>query len=179
MSTADNKRTVEAYFAAVNAMDEGKIRSLLADDFAIVSMNRNPPVLRYKWGADQFVAAPRLMSARMKKPLELRLLNRSGGMQGLSSLSQLARQEQALIAINGGYFNRVNRLPLGALRDGGIWLAGPILNRGAAGWKDGELPRFDRLMLAETIEDSQRQRWSITTVNSGYVQKDEADSKHI
>lgn len=74
MSTADNKRTVEAYFAAVNAMDEGKIRSLLADDFAIVSMNRNPPVLRYKWGADQFVAAPRLMSARMKKPLELRLL---------------------------------------------------------------------------------------------------------
>jgi exopolysaccharide biosynthesis protein len=104
-------------------------------------------------------------------PLELRPLNRSDGMQGLSSLSQLARQEQALIAINGGYFNRVNRLPLGAMREQGRWLSGPILNRGAAGWKAGELPRFDRLMLAETIEDSQRQRWSITTVNSGYVQK--------
>ncbi|MBW0168393.1 MAG: phosphodiester glycosidase family protein [Vulcanococcus sp.] len=104
-------------------------------------------------------------------PLELRPLNRSDGMQGLSSLSQLARQEQALIAINGGYFNRVNRLPLGAMREQGRWLSGPILNRGAAGWKAGELPRFDRLMLVETIEDSQRQRWSISTVNSGYVQK--------
>ena len=104
-------------------------------------------------------------------PLELRPLNRSDGMQGLSSLSQLARQEQALIAINGGYFNRVNRLPLGAMREQGRWLSGPILNRGAAGWKAGELPRFDRLMLVESIEDSQRQRWSITTVNSGYVQK--------
>ncbi len=104
-------------------------------------------------------------------PLELRPLNRSDGMQGLSSLSQLARQEQALIAINGGYFNRVNRLPLGAMREQGRWLSGPILNRGAAGWKAGELPRFNRLMLVETLEDSQRQRWSITTVNSGYVQK--------
>ena len=104
-------------------------------------------------------------------PLELRPLNRSDGMQGLSSLSQLARQEQALIAINGGYFNRVNRLPLGAMREQGRWLSGPILNRGVAGWKAGELPRFDRLMLVETVEDSNRQRWSITTVNSGYVQK--------
>ncbi len=104
-------------------------------------------------------------------PLELRPLNRSDGMQGLSSLSQLARQEQALIAINGGYFNRVNRLPLGAMREQGRWLSGPILNRGAAGWKAGELPRFDRLMLVETIEDSNRQRWTVTTVNSGYVQK--------
>ncbi|MFZ9972790.1 MAG: phosphodiester glycosidase family protein [Vulcanococcus sp.] len=103
-------------------------------------------------------------------PLELRPLNRSDGMQGLSSLSQLARQEQALIAINGGYFNRVNRLPLGAMREQGRWLSGPILNRGVAGWKAGELPRFDRLMLVETVEDSNRQRWSITTVNSGYVQ---------
>ena len=104
-------------------------------------------------------------------PLELRPLNRSDGMQGLSSLSQLARQEQALIAINGGYFNRVNRLPLGAMREQGRWLSGPILNRGAAGWTAGELPRFDRLMLVETIEDSNRQRWTVSSVNSGYVQK--------
>jgi hypothetical protein len=104
-------------------------------------------------------------------PLELRPLNRSDGMQGLSSLSQLARQEQALIAINGGYFNRVNRLPLGAMREQGRWLSGPILNRGVAGWTAGELPRFDRLMLVETIEDSNRQRWTVTSVNSGYVQK--------
>ena len=104
-------------------------------------------------------------------PLDLRPLNRSDGMHGLSSLSQLARQEEASIAINGGYFNRVNRLPLGAMREQGRWLSGPILNRGAAGWSSGELPSFDRLMLVESIEDSRRQRWPIASVNSGYVQK--------
>ena len=104
-------------------------------------------------------------------PLELRPLNRADGMQGLSSLSQLARQEQALIAINGGYFNRVNRLPLGALRDGGIWLSGPILNRGAVGWEAGGLPSFARLSLDESLEDGQGQRWALVSLNSGYVQR--------
>ena len=104
-------------------------------------------------------------------PLELKPLNRSDGMQGLSSLSQLARQDDALIAINGGYFNRVNRLPLGAMREQGRWLSGPILNRGAAGWRAGELPSFDRLMLLETIQDSSGQRWTVASVNSGFVQK--------
>ena len=74
MSAEDNKRTVEKYFKAVNSMDEDKIRSLLSEDFKIKSRNVNPPVLRYEWGIDQFAAAPRLMSARMKKPLQLRLL---------------------------------------------------------------------------------------------------------
>jgi len=104
-------------------------------------------------------------------PLELRPLNRPDGMQGLSSLTQLARQEQALIAINGGYFNRVNRLPLGALRDDGIWLSGPILNRGAMGWEPGRLPSFGRLSLEETVEDSQGQRWAVVSLNSGYPQR--------
>jgi len=104
-------------------------------------------------------------------PLELRPLNRPEGMQGLSSLSQLARQDEALIAINGGYFNRVNRLPLGAMREQGRWLSGPILNRGAAGWTTGELPSFDRLMLLENLEDSSGRNWPVASVNSGYVQK--------
>lgn len=74
MSAEDNKRTIEKYFEAVNSIDENKIRSLLSDDFRIKSKNVNPPVLRYEWGIDQFVSAPRLMSARMKKPLQLRLI---------------------------------------------------------------------------------------------------------
>ena len=74
MSAEDNKRTVEKYFEAVNSMDEDKIRALLTDDFRIKSKNVNPAVLRYEWGIDNFVAAPRLMSARMKKPLQLRLI---------------------------------------------------------------------------------------------------------
>ncbi|MFM7651345.1 MAG: phosphodiester glycosidase family protein [Vulcanococcus sp.] len=111
----------------------------------------------------------RLDPARV--PLDLRPLNRPDGMQGLSSLSQLARGESALIAINGGYFNRVNRLPLGALRDGGVWLSGPILNRGAIGWQAGTLPSFGRLSLEESVEDSQGRRWPLSSLNSGYVQK--------
>ena len=104
-------------------------------------------------------------------PVDLRPLNRASGMKGLSSLSQLARNESALIAINGGFFNRVNRLPLGALKDNGQWLSGPILNRGAVGWGDGELPQFDRLRLQETVVDQRQQRWALSSLNSGYVQK--------
>lgn len=104
-------------------------------------------------------------------PLELRPLSRPDGMQGLSSLGDLARREQALIAVNGGYFNRVNRLPLGALRDDGVWLSGPILNRGAIGWQAGGLPSFGRLRLEETIGDRQGRRLPVDSLNSGYVQK--------
>lgn len=104
-------------------------------------------------------------------PLDMRPLTRADGMQGLSSLSQLARSEQALIAINGGFFNRVNRLPLGALRDGGIWLSGPILNRGAIGWQAGSLPSFGRLSLEESVEDGRGGRWPLNGLNSGYVQR--------
>jgi hypothetical protein len=104
-------------------------------------------------------------------PLDLRPLNRPDGMQGLSSLGQLARAEQALIAVNGGYFNRVNRLPLGALRDNGRWLSGPILNRGAMGWSQANLPSFGRLSLEEAIVDGSGQRWPVLAVNSGYVQR--------
>jgi hypothetical protein len=104
-------------------------------------------------------------------PLDLRPLSRTDGMQGLSSLGQLARQEQALIAINGGYFNRVNRLPLGALRNGGVWLSGPILNRGAMGWEPGRLPSFGRLSLQESVLDARGQSWTLTSLNSGYAQR--------
>ncbi|WP_411876973.1 phosphodiester glycosidase family protein [Vulcanococcus limneticus] len=104
-------------------------------------------------------------------PLDLRPLTRPDGMQGLSSLGQLARGEQALIAINGGYFNRVRRLPLGALRSNGRWLSGPILNRGAIGWRDGNMPSFGRLSLQEWVSDGRGQRWPLATLNSGYVQR--------
>jgi hypothetical protein len=103
--------------------------------------------------------------------LDLRPLTRADGMEGLSTLSQLAQGEQALIAINGGYFNRIKRLPLGALRDGGTWLSGPILNRGAVGWGASGLPSFGRLALQEWISDDQGQRLPVLNLNSGYVQR--------
>ncbi|MCP9773609.1 phosphodiester glycosidase family protein [Synechococcus sp. Tobar12-5m-g] len=106
-----------------------------------------------------------------RNPLELRLLTRSEGMEGLSSLPALAQGDQALVAINGGFFNRVRRLPLGALKDQGRWLSGPILNRGAVGWQPGELPRFGRLRLEDWVIDAAGQRWPLTTVNSGYIER--------
>jgi len=104
-------------------------------------------------------------------PLELRPLRRDDGMEGLSLLPNLARRWDALVAINGGYFNRVRRLPLGALREQGRWLSGPILNRGALGWQAGELPRFGRLQLQESLIDSNGGRWPLLVLNSGFVQK--------
>jgi hypothetical protein len=106
-----------------------------------------------------------------RTPLDLRPLSRPDGMQGLSNLPTLAQQVQAVIAINGGFFNRVNRLPLGAVRDGGRWLSGPILNRGVMGWQGSDLPRFGRLSLVETLTDGNGQSWPISSVNSGYVQR--------
>ena len=103
--------------------------------------------------------------------LELRPLSRRGGMQGLSSLVGLAQHHDALVAINGGFFNRVRRLPLGALKDGGRWLSGPILNRGVVAWEPRALPRFGRLRLNEWLTDPSGRRWPLVVVNSGYVQR--------
>jgi len=104
-------------------------------------------------------------------PLELRTLSRPDGMAGLSSLAALAQRQDALVAINGGFFNRVRRLPLGALRDQGRWLSGPILNRGVVGWEPRSLPRFGRLRLEEWISDDHGRRLPLLTVNSGLAQR--------
>ncbi len=106
-----------------------------------------------------------------RSPVELRLLTSTEGMEGLTSLPQLAGQEQALVAINGGFFNRVRRLPLGALKDDGRWLSGPILNRGAVGWQDGAVPQFGWLSLTEWVSDGSGQRLPVMALNSGYVQR--------
>ena len=104
-------------------------------------------------------------------PLHLVPLVPPGGMTGLGTLTQLAQQNQALVAINGGYFNRVRRLPLGALKRDGRWLSGPILNRGVAAWSGRELPRFGRLSLQEWVTGSDGGRLPLVVVNSGFVQR--------
>ncbi|MFQ6538976.1 MULTISPECIES: phosphodiester glycosidase family protein [Aphanothece] len=104
-------------------------------------------------------------------PLQLRPLVRPGGMEGLNSLVQLAAQTNARVAINGGYFNRVRRLPLGALKLDGRWMSGPILNRGVAAWSGRELPRFGRLRLEEWVAGPDGRRFPIVVSNSGYVQR--------
>ena len=104
-------------------------------------------------------------------PVSLKPLTRPQGMEGLSSIQTLANARMALVAINGGYFNRVKRLPLGALKSEGQWLSGPILNRGVAAWEPRSLPRFGRLSLEEWVVGPNGSSYPVVTVNSGYVQR--------
>jgi hypothetical protein len=104
-------------------------------------------------------------------PVGLKPLTRPQGMEGLSSLQTLANARMALVAINGGYFNRVKRLPLGALKSEGRWLSGPILNRGVAAWAPRSLPRFGHLSLEEWLVGPNGSRYPVLSLNSGYVQR--------
>ena len=103
--------------------------------------------------------------------LKLRPLAAQGAQTGIRFLSQLAQPQQALLAVNGGFFNRVRQLPLGALRVDGTWLSGPILNRGAIGWTAGNRLLFDRLRLDQSMQVNGGRRWGLGFLNSGYVQR--------
>ncbi|MDZ8184851.1 MAG: phosphodiester glycosidase family protein [Nostoc sp. ChiSLP02] len=89
---------------------------------------------------------------------------------GIAPIMQTAQRYSAVAAINGGYFNRNNKLPLGGIRRDGQWLSGPILNRGAIAWNDSGQFYFGRLTLEETLNAGNNQRLPILFLNSGYVQ---------
>ncbi|MDJ1183304.1 phosphodiester glycosidase family protein [Roseofilum casamattae] len=91
------------------------------------------------------------------------------GMQGTLPLVKLAPQVGAAAGINAGFFNRNNRLPLGAILRDGVWLSGPILNRGAIAWNDRGEFLIDRLSLTETLIAATGERSPILYLNSGYV----------
>ena len=124
-------------------------------------------------------------------------LTMAGQQQGLRFLPQLSQPANAVIAINGGFFNRILQLPLGALRQQGQWLSGPILNRGVVAWGDNDqllrqqgqwlsgpiLNRgvvawgdndqlqFGRLRLDQQLQVNGGRRWGLSYLNSGYVQR--------
>jgi hypothetical protein len=89
---------------------------------------------------------------------------------GTAPLSTIAQQWQVAAAINGGFFNRNNQLPLGAIRQDNRWVSGPILNRGAIAWDNAGNVAIDRLSLQESVTTTTGQRFSILALNSGYVQ---------
>ena len=88
---------------------------------------------------------------------------------GTAPLVKTAERYNAVAAINGGFFNRKNRLPLGAIRADGNWISSPILNRGAIAWNNGKI-KIGRLSIIESVITNTSQV-PITTFNSGYVQK--------
>jgi hypothetical protein len=91
-------------------------------------------------------------------------------MMGTAPLLQTAQQAQVSAAMNGGFFNRIRQLPLGAIRLNNRWLSGPILNRGAIAWDATGNMILGRLTLRETLITPTNQRFPLTHLNSGYVQ---------
>lgn len=94
----------------------------------------------------------------------------SQGAAGTSPLVTLARQSQVAAAINAGFFNRNNQLPLGVIRENGEWISGPILNRGAIAWNHQGQFLIDRLTLTETLTTQTGQYYPILYLNSAYLQ---------
>ena len=90
--------------------------------------------------------------------------------KGSAPLLQTAELSGTAAAINAGFFNRINRLALGAIRRDNKWLSGPILNRGAIAWNDRGEFVINRLTLQETLITPLNQRLSISQLNSAYVE---------
>ncbi|MEG4343642.1 phosphodiester glycosidase family protein [Microcoleus sp. A003_D6] len=98
------------------------------------------------------------------------LLSNPPAEQGTAPLLQTAELSGTVAAINAGFFNRINRLALGAIRRDNKWLSGPILNRGAIAWNDRGEFVINRLTLQETLITPTNQRLPISHLNSAYVQ---------
>ncbi|WP_235355093.1 phosphodiester glycosidase family protein [Aliterella atlantica] len=96
--------------------------------------------------------------------------SQANSLVGTAPLIKTAERHTAVAAINAGFFNRKNQLPLGAIRLNGQWLSSPILNRGAIAWNNVGKVKIGRLSRQETVTTTTGQRLPITTFNSGYVQ---------
>ena len=94
----------------------------------------------------------------------------SNSMIGTAPLSKTAQNLGAITAINGGFFNRKNKLPLGVIKSKNNWLSGPILNRGVIGWNEINQFQINRLKLQETITTFKGDRFVINYLNSGYIE---------
>jgi Phosphodiester glycosidase len=128
---------------------------------------------RQKWvklGVNNFPVTYLEIDPRQKGIKLSPMLALDPNLVGTNHLIKSVPQTQFVAAINGGYFNRNNRMPLGALKRDGKWLSSPILNRGAIGWNDRGQIRIARLQMNETINTSKGERLPILTLNSGYVQ---------
>lgn len=88
---------------------------------------------------------------------------------GISPLITTAQQGKSVLAMNGGFFNRINQLPLGLIKIDGQVKSGPILNRGVVAWDQAGTFEFDRYSLQETATIGQKS-FPLTHLNSAYIQ---------
>ncbi|MCE2887249.1 MAG: phosphodiester glycosidase family protein [Pseudanabaena sp.] len=113
-----------------------------------------------------------LKSPRLKlRPIWSNPDGSPNGILGLMPLPQMVQQAQAVGAINGGFFNRIRKLPVGAIREGNRWLAGTALVRGAIAWNEKGETLVDRLNFKEEISTASQVNIALTNLNSGYVQR--------
>lgn len=98
------------------------------------------------------------------------ILSNPDARQGTSALLNIAQQAKVPIAINGGFFNRNNQLPLGAIRFNHNWLSSPILNRGVIAWGKSKPIVMNRLILKETLTTASGQTFPLQYLNSAYVE---------
>jgi Phosphodiester glycosidase len=113
-----------------------------------------------------------LKSPRLKlRPIWSNPNGSPNGVLGLTPLPQMVEQAQAVGAINGGFFNRIRKLPVGAIREGNRWLAGTALVRGAIAWNENGDTLIDRLNFKEEISTASQVTIALTNLNSGYVQR--------
>ncbi|MEN9227020.1 MAG: phosphodiester glycosidase family protein [Thermostichus sp. HHBFW_bins_43] len=91
------------------------------------------------------------------------------GLVGLRELSAFAGEQGALVAINGGFFNRNTRQPLGAIRLDGRWISSPILGRGVMAWSDQGSVRFGRLRMQAELRNGIGDRIPLMGINTGYI----------
>jgi exopolysaccharide biosynthesis protein len=97
------------------------------------------------------------------------ILSSPSGNVGTAPLSATVQRMEGIAAINAGFFNRNNRLPLGAIRSDNRWISGPILNRGAIAWNDTGEVAVGHLNLQETLTTSTGKQLVMQSTNSGYV----------
>ncbi|HEY9907987.1 MAG TPA: phosphodiester glycosidase family protein [Thermosynechococcaceae cyanobacterium] len=121
-------------------------------------------------GSDRFPVGWLEVNPRQPEIKIKPILPNQADLAGTAPLTQTAKQNQVAAAINGGFFNRNNQLPLGAVRLDDRWISGPILNRGAIAWNSAGETLFDRLRLEETIVTASGQRLALTHLNSAYIQ---------
>ncbi|HEY9701835.1 MAG TPA: phosphodiester glycosidase family protein, partial [Allocoleopsis sp.] len=88
---------------------------------------------------------------------------------GITPLMKLAPLSKSLGAINGGFFNRNTKMPLGAIKKDGKWLSNPILNRGAMAWNNQGNFVFDRLTLQQSLILPSGEKIPLVSLNSGYI----------
>lgn len=89
---------------------------------------------------------------------------------GTAPLKNFAENLGIIAGINGGFFNRNNQLPLGAIKYENEWLSSPILNRGVFAWDKKGSVKIVRLQLLETILLAKGEKLTNYYINSGYLQ---------